>query len=772
MIPCIPLLLSALHAASITLVSGGSGSAARIQAAVDACPSTGCVIQLPDARYEMENQVWVVGKSDISFVGTGSERPVLTWADSLLSPTGDSIAPLLRLRPPEGGNRPRLQAGWLMWPNKGTVGPGTLSDSANPWAREGFMHNGMFLVKESRRIAFRHLHLRGGKSVAFAVRGVWGGRWDLYHGSVGVSLLRSRAVDVVDCDIERFWSGLYLNNRNLSCAPWRGTEESPIAADSAWASCGAMGGHLIERSRIHGSWHAVYSESEWDQGSVIRENLAWNNGNQAKMNPSTTIASTAATNGYQAYGGFLVIKDVIAAAHVVSHNTVIDNTLPYGHDGYRAGCTALWSDNVLRVPDSLGTLRTGILWNHCFEGATRPHLWNSTFLHSKNAVETRVGTVFVTDSTYGIKGTKSVPIDTVPGIVKGGRLLVIGTDTFSVLSESRPDTTWCGSGCWVSLPSVMNITQDWSVPPMLRAIQGGWWKAPLPDLDGVIRPRRVWQNMFSDSVGLVNTARTAPAIAKGYELLHCRNCSFASMDSSRPDFLLPKRRPDDGGPFERGYRRGLRGALDAEGRLGGHVPVRVRATGVPRRTDGSHLGLPLVFHSESGPIDRMVVVRSEIRSFFVGSGSSSSPAFMSEKVIDSLTHGSSINPSAALLEIPFQPSASDTLVQIDLWFAGISGSDTLDATPMSWVWAKGMTATPAIPVGISNGVRPLTRYDVASSILQWHGHSEHLDLISPSGRRLRLPASCSQQSCRANLSTLPSGVWTPVLPGARPIPRL
>jgi len=760
-----------LHAVSTTLVSGGSGSAARIQAAVDACPSTGCVIELPDARYEMENQVWVVGKSDIAFVGTGSQRPVLTWADSLLAPTVDSIAPLLRLRPPEGGNRPRLQAGWLMWPSKGTTGPGTLSDSANPWAREGFMHNGMFLVKESRRIAFRHLHLNGGKSAAFAVKGVWGGKWDLYHGSVGVSLLRSRAVDVVDCDIERFWSGLYLNNRNPSCAPWRGTEDAPIAADSAWASCGTMGGHLIERSRIHGSWHAVYSESEWDQGSVIRENLAWNNANQAMLNPWTTIASTAARNGYQAYGGFLVIKDVIGAAHVVSHNTVIDNILPYGHDGYKAGCTALWSDNVLRVPESLGTIKTRNLWNHCWEGSARPHLWNSTFLHSTTAAGTNVGTVFVKDSTYGIKRTWTVPVDTLPGVVEGGRLLVIGTDSFTVLYGSREDTSWCGAGCWVSLPRVMTITQDWMIAPSLRAIQGDWWNAPLPDLDGVTRPHRVWQNMFNDSVGLVKTIRPTPEVARGYELLHCRNCSFASMDSASPGFLLPRRRPADGGPFDRGYRRGLRGALDTNGRMGGHVPVRVRATGVPRWTDGSHLGLPLVFHSETGPIDRMVVVRSEIRALSVGTGASS-PSFMSEKVIDSISHGSSVNPSETMLEIPFQPAASETLVQIDLWFAGISGSDTLDATPMSWVWAKGMNATPAIPVGIGNSRRTALHYDVASSILQWHGLSEHVDLISPSGRRRRLPASCSQLACRANLSSLPSGVWTPVLPGARPLPRL
>jgi hypothetical protein len=51
-----------------------------------------------------------------------------------------------------------------------------------------------------------------------------------------------------------------------------------------------MGGHLIERNRIHANWWAVYSEAEWDQGSIIRENLAWDNANQLVLNPGNTVS--------------------------------------------------------------------------------------------------------------------------------------------------------------------------------------------------------------------------------------------------------------------------------------------------------------------------------------------------------------------------------------------------------------------------------------------------------------------------------------------------
>lgn len=758
-----------IQAAPVLTVSGGSGSAARLQAAVDSCPADGCTIQLHDARYEMENQVWIVGRSDISFVGTSSTRPVLTWADSLLVPDANQIAKLFKLRPPAGGGRPTLQAGWLMWPSAGLVGPGTLADSANPWAKEGFQHNGMFLVKESRRVAFRHLSLEGSKSAAFAVKGVWGRQWDLYHGSVGVSFLRSFAGEISDCDIARFWSAVYMNGRNPECAPWRGSGDPAQAAGAAWKACGRMGAHLVERSRLLGNWYGVYSESEWDMGSVVRENLVWDNANQAIRAPSTTIASTNARNGLYQLGGFVHVKDVAFPAHVFSHNTAIDNVLAYGHAGYRAGNNSLWTDNILSVPESFNSEPTGSSWMQNFEQGTRPHLWNTTILHAGSGSGYAVGGIEVVDSMLRRAYTKLVPRDTVPGVVAGGRTLVVGIDTFSILLDTIPDTASCAKGCWVTPENNEVLMRNWSLPLKAQVVPGDWWQAQVRNADGSLLNVRTWIPTFSDSVGAIRMGNTSAALAAGYQLLHCRNCEFASMNPSDSAFLRPVRKAGSKAAFGQGYRGAARGAHDLQGRIGGHVPVRVRATGVPRLLSNGRIGLPLEFHSVGGPVSHLVVVRGEIRARSI-EVSPSNVVHSNERVLDSLPKGS-VEAGGGFLEMSL-PASKDSIFQFDLWFAGISGGDTLDATPLSWSWATRMAETQTVSVARWEASRPLPRFHAGSGVLSWEGRRSSVELVSVSGRRHSLPADCVMDACSADLSSLPAGVWTPLLPGARAIPRI
>ncbi len=91
------LAYQAIAASPVVQVQGGSGSAQRIQAALDACPSTGCTIALPDAEYRMESMVWILGRTDIRMVGTGSQPPVLVWEDSLLQADSTGTAKLFQI---------------------------------------------------------------------------------------------------------------------------------------------------------------------------------------------------------------------------------------------------------------------------------------------------------------------------------------------------------------------------------------------------------------------------------------------------------------------------------------------------------------------------------------------------------------------------------------------------------------------------------------------------------------------------------------------------
>ena len=789
MVSFLSLVAFALSSATIVQVSGGPGSAARLQAAVDACPADGCRIELPDSDYPMDRQVWVVGRSDIAFVGSSPAKPVLRWVDSLLVPDAATIAKLFQMRPPPGASRPLLAPGWLMWPSSGLVGPGTLADSANPWAREGFQHNGMFVVKESRGISFRGLVLDGNKSASFLVQGVWGGRYDVQHGSVGVALLRSFGAEISDCEIRRFWSAIYSNGRNPSCAPWRGPDDPASSAPAAWSGCGSVGAHLVERNRFHGNWWAIQSESEWDMGSVFRDNIAWNQANQAIRSPATAVASAKARDALNQHGGFLQTKDVLLAAHVVTHNTLVDNILPYGHSGYRSAPNAMWSHNVVQVPDAIGQNRTSSSWVQLFNGNANHHLRNSTILHENLGTGYVESYANVKDSNATQAGWKTVPRDTVPGPPKGqGRLLLVGrdtllpgdsvpvrirTDTFTILLDTLPDTLRCTAGCWLKTVGDNYLVRDWGVLPFTsKAVCGDVWSARYLNADGSLGTYPYLVASWCDSVGPLRIGTQADSFSRRLGNLHCRNCRFLSTDSTSPDFLRPAPHASWRRPFGTSTDGGGRGALGSEGGPGAGLPVRVRATGMPRILPGRGLlALPLEIRPTGRGIDKLVVLSVEARSRKVDLRDGGPPAGHLETPRPVAVSGA-ILPGETFLALDFSPTATDSVYQFDVWFAGIAGSDTLAATPMSWAWSPKMTATPVGLEDPSVGTRPVAPRLLLRQgrrLLAWRGRETRLRFLTADGREATLPARCASELCTVDLEALPRGVWWPRLPQARAI---
>jgi hypothetical protein len=779
------LLLASLAIAAnpVVQVQGGSGSAQRIQAAIDACPSTGCTIQLPDAEYRMETMLWILGRTDIRMVGSESQPPVLVWEDSLLQADSTGTAKLFRLPSPSGGGRPALPKGWLRWPLASTGGVGTLGDTTNPYSSSGYQRNGMFLVENSRRIVFQNLVLDGRKSAAFINPAVWNQLYPVIHGSTAFSLFKSQAVEISGCELRNFWAGVYISDRNEKCAQWL-APGGPVGTSSTyWTDCGEMGGHLMERNRIHDNWWGVYSEVEWDMGSVIRENLAWNNVNQLYRTGSTVAPAQILSNPQGTYpGGFLFTNDVVFPAHVVTNNTIASHVQPYSENGYRSTCNALWSDNLVEFQDTLGGVSRYGDVSDLFAFGTSPHLWNSVFLHHGSPVYgSGPSMVRVVDSTLKYAGFALIPRDTLHGAVTGAMPLLvpldtfeeivngktvrhIDFDTFSVLNDTVPRTADCGTGCTLPLVNPGNVPVSWSSLPLKAVMVPGWQYGRVKAPDSTIQYGRFWDTTVADSSGFLRLPSMDTSMGRRQGNRQCVGCGFTSRDPLDTGFLHPDwRSPRVLDAIGRGSHGLVVGAAGRDGRIGSQVPVRIRPRGIPTY-DNVHgvLRLPFVATSERAGVTQLQVVR----------------CWVSRRLIDpfdlNLSHPvekwtsvdsvPAVSMSDSVIGIPVALSSTDSLVQVDLWMVGIAGPDTVAATPMSWAWsnlAAGRTFTLPTSITRRNG-----------AVVHVHGVPGGLVLVGPApiqidqvsivnaaGTTWRVHGQRIGDGSRLEVLGLPRGIW-------------
>lgn len=756
-----PLALAILSVSG-TPVTGGVGATERIQSAIDACPSTGCVIELPDPLYPMTNALWIEGKNDLKMVGTGATRPVLIWDEPLLVADTAGRATYFQLTPPAGGGRPKLPKGWLMWPYAYKSGVGTASDSSIPFSTTGYQHAAMILVKKSTRIRLENLVVDGRKPAAFQNIDVWDGAYDLNFGSVGISLLRSLAVDIRSCEIRHFWTGLYINNRNPSCQAWMNMIGRSDTGAIPWSACGTMGGHLIERNRIHTNWWAVFSESEWDQGSTIRENLAWNNMNQVVRNPTNTVSPlTAMVYKNEDYGGFLYSKDALMPVHAVTHNTIHGNALAYGYDMYRIAGTALWSDNLVHAMDSLNhrPLSTGgvdALDNYVASGS---HVWQNTFLSYKPGQRTPWVTAILSDSAIHYPGRIVVPTDTIVELVDG-RLVE------RILYDTVPATLDCGKGCNVKL-SPPDTIPSFSNPWSLRSFSNSRRQVQIKGPDSLLRTVWIPSPDNSDSASLVDYWYDSIS-AKTRANWICRFCDFVSLDPTSPHFLVLDSTVERvrTSALRAGPVGGRRGAIGPSGTLGSHVPVRLRARGLPAyNASRSLLHLPVSIASEAGSLDALAVARIRI---LYRAEDSTGKIFPSESSVAILPSDvQPFLPTDTVISIPWKTGSSG-FHQIDVWVVGISGGDTLAATPVSWAWtARAKGGAFQIPAGIeTRRASPAVRVLVGSGLLRLQGYTEpSLRLTDATGATQTLATRPDPEGRTLSTRGLHAGIWFAHLPG-------
>jgi hypothetical protein len=186
----------------------------------------------------------------------------------------------------------------------------------------------------------------------------------------------------------------------------------------------------------------------------------------------------------------------------------------------------------------------------------------------------------------------------------------------------------------------------------------------------------------------------------------------------------------------------------------------------------STLSLPVSWFSEGAAVQRLSVARARATRRQIVINSSDVLSFNIEPMI-SIGAIPDVNAGDSVIKIPFTPNATDSIYQFDLWLVGISGTDTLAATPMSWVWS------PRAASGHSFTVNTSTRtFEAATSIrrvgrhtwLRWTGAAAtKVTMTDLRGRTVRLTVHALGTTNEADLSACPKGIWLPDLPGARPV---
>jgi hypothetical protein len=325
--------------AADVFTAGTGGTHTSLQGAIDACPTTGCTIQLLDSVYQLPREVWIENKRNLAI----ERSAALRQAGIRPRLVGNPITQFQVAGTAANPSDPLRPAGWKRWPVHCKDSVGGSLNAKNPYSTNGYQYNGLLVVVSSQDIRLEGLDLDGQNPAVFVNKGIWNCMYDVLFGNVGINLFHSARVVVRDTEIRNFFTGFYIKNRNPG-----GAVASPNPNDLAdqavepYSRYGAMGDHLIERNEIHHNWWAVYDEMEWDLGSTFRFNRIASN-----FNPfygSEPVESSELDN---MAGGFLFVKDVTQAIHRIHNNVIWGSPLIIGHGGYKAGNQHLFYNNIV-----------------------------------------------------------------------------------------------------------------------------------------------------------------------------------------------------------------------------------------------------------------------------------------------------------------------------------------------------------------------------------------------------------------------------------------
>lgn len=489
----------------VTFAVGAGGTHSQIQAAVNACPTAGCVINLTDTVYFLNREVWIEGKNNLAI----QAAPNLQLAGikpriAFPNPTANFNAAGTGANPTD----PTRPAGWKKWPNTCATAPGGSKNTTNEYSTSGFQNNGMIVVHKSTNVRIEGVKLDGISPQYFVNKGIWDCKWDVLFGNVGFNLFQSKNVVLRNNEMRGFFSAVYMQNRNVGgafAAP--NPDDLDVSDIVPYSAFGRVGDHLIEKNYIHNNWWGFYNEMEWDIGSTIRYNLLDSNFNTrySASNDSTSEANNMA-------GGFMYMKDVMIVPHKIYNNTMNGGVIVLGHGGFKAGIQHYFYNNLVtgwyrKDPKLAAMLKD---WRQLMS-IYKDFLYNNTF-------------EIATDSALQVQNFTS-------GNVNDAAACALATQT---------------APCWINLDAPVKV---YTGMQMGQALWDGWQAAQGGTFTGLFKtnPYVITNNQVVDVFG-VNAAgviKTAVGVgAAATDISNQKNywawkVKYKSLKPGTPGFLEP-----------------------------------------------------------------------------------------------------------------------------------------------------------------------------------------------------------------------------------------
>jgi hypothetical protein len=179
---------------------------------------------------------------------------------------------ILRSANPTASKKPVIR-----WRDTTTVLPKTYQQSQHQDSIN-FDQNGALRVLHARGVVIDGIKVDGGGAYPWQWEAILENKWPLFHGNAAITLWVAGDVVVRNCDITNAYFGINIKDRNEG-----GIFANANPADlDTWnivplAGFGRTGNHIIENNRIHDNSFGMFFESVWDQGSIIRYNLFYEN---------------------------------------------------------------------------------------------------------------------------------------------------------------------------------------------------------------------------------------------------------------------------------------------------------------------------------------------------------------------------------------------------------------------------------------------------------------------------------------------------------------
>lgn len=220
-----------------------------------------------------------------------------------------------------------------------------------------FDQNGALRVLHARNVVIEGIKVDGGGAYPWEWPSIWENKWALFHGNAAITLWIAGDVVIRNCDLTNAYFGINVKDRNEG-----GIFANANPADlDTWnivplAGFGRTGNHTIENNRIHDNSYGMFFESVWDQGSVIRYNLIYENHHTKSV--AAKVAGFTNEGGNQP-GGAIFFKDHMLSPLAIYNNTFWHNRATFVAN-WQVGGPHLIFNNIIAQPDSLANIHQDI----------------------------------------------------------------------------------------------------------------------------------------------------------------------------------------------------------------------------------------------------------------------------------------------------------------------------------------------------------------------------------------------------------------------------